>query len=74
MEESSEVVMEQIRHEETIDQLCQEFPDQVDFIRRQYLEVLERVSSEASIRTYLTILIAKEVRTLLRMQQLTAAE
>jgi len=27
------------------------------------MEVLERVSSEASIRTYLTILIAREART-----------
>jgi hypothetical protein len=62
---------EKTQHEDAIHRLCEEFPDKVDFIRRSYLEVLERVAAEATIRTYLTILITREVKTLLRIQELT---
>jgi hypothetical protein len=62
------------KHEEAINQLCQEFPDKVDFIRSSYLEVLERAVGEAIIFTYLTILISREVRTLLRIQELSPSE
>ena len=65
---------EQIKHEEAISRLCEEHPAQSDFIRRSYLEILERVSPDATIRTYLTILITKEVKALLRMQELAKSE
>jgi hypothetical protein len=62
---------EKAKHRDAIHRLCEEFPDKVDFIRHSYLEVLERVAAEATIRTYLTILITREVKTLLRIQELT---
>jgi hypothetical protein len=62
---------EKAKHEEAIERLCQEYPEKVDFIRQCYLEILERVSPEATIRTYLTILISKEVKALLRMKELS---
>ena len=61
---------ERIKHEETIARLCEENPDQCDFIQRNYAEILERVSPDASIRTYLTILITREVKTLLKIEEL----
>ncbi len=65
---------EKTKHEDAIHRLSQEFPDKADFIRSSYLEVLERVAPEATIRTYLTILITREVKTLLRIQALTEPE
>ena len=65
---------EKTKHEDAIYRLCQEFPDKADFIRSSYLEVLERVATEATIRTYLTILVTREVKTLLRIQELTQPE
>lgn len=65
---------EKAKHEAAILALCQEFPGQVNFIRRSYLEVFERIAAEATIQTYLTILITREVRTLLRIRELTQSE
>jgi hypothetical protein len=62
---------EKAKHEDAIDRLCQENPDHAEFIRRTYLEILEKVSAEATIRTYLTILISKEVKALLKMKELS---
>lgn len=62
---------EQAKHDEAIESLCNKHPEKTDFIRNCYLEILEKVSHDATIRTYLTILITREVEALLRIQELT---
>lgn len=57
--------LEQKQHEEAIRQLCELYPDQRDFIRESYLDRLHQVGPEASIRTYLSIFITRQVKTLL---------
>lgn len=62
---------EKRQHEDAILKLCQEHPDDMDFIRSKYLEILNLVWPDATIRTYLTILITREVKALLKIQELT---
>ena len=64
---------EKQKHEEAIEMLCEDYPAQKEFIRETYSEILERVSPEARIRTFLTILISREVKALLKMRELTHA-
>ena len=49
------------QHEDAIDRLCQEHPDQCDLIRDTYLQHLEPMLSEARIRTYLSIFVSRKV-------------
>ena len=58
------------KHREAIESLCRKHPGKADFARTSYEEILQKVSSEATIRTYLTILISREVETLIRMRDL----
>lgn len=71
MDQINQDEIEKARHEDAINLLCQEFPDQIDFIRVRYMEILESVLRQASIHSYLTILISREVKTLLRIRSLT---
>lgn len=66
--------MEKAKHEEAIERLCSEFPDRSDFVRSCYLEVLGKVATDATIRTYLPVLITREVKTLLKIQELTNSD
>jgi hypothetical protein len=54
--------IERNQHEEAINRLCDEFPKQSDLIRKYYLENLESLIADASIRTYLPIFVSRKVR------------
>ena len=60
-----------LKHEEAMDRLCEEYPDWREFIRDSYSEILERVAADATVHTYVPILISREVKTLLKMKELT---
>jgi len=57
--------LERSMHEETISRLCDEYPNQNSDIRDNYFRILRPLSSRASIRTYLPIIVAREVRLLM---------
>ncbi len=65
---------EKTQHLEAINRLCQEFPGKEDFVQQCYWEFLAPLITQATIRTYLTILVTREVRMFLsknkRPQQL----
>jgi len=52
---------EKERHEKAI-----VYPRQTNFIRQRYLQHLKSLQRGASIRVYLSILVAREVKALLR--------
>jgi len=65
---------EREQHEEAINQICRQFPEQQEFIRQSYLEKLTPLSSEAQIRTYLPIIVSRQVFALLEKHlQLSAS-
>lgn len=57
--------VEEHQHEQAIQRLCQQYPERRDFIRQSYLENLAPLSSEATVRTYLSIFVSRQVRALL---------
>jgi len=61
--------LEMANHEKAIKRLCKEHPGQDDFIRENYLELLRPLSSRATIRTYLTIFVTREVKALISKQK-----
>jgi len=54
--------IERSQHEEAINYLCDEFPQQCDLIRTSYLETLQPLLADASIRTYLPIFVSRKIR------------
>lgn len=58
--------VEEHQHEQAIQRLCQQYPDRQDFIRQSYLANLEPLSSEATVRTYLSIFVSRQVQMLLK--------
>ncbi len=54
--------LEAKQHEEAMNRLCEEFPDQQEFIRKNYLETLDPLIVDASIRTYLPIFVSRQVK------------
>jgi hypothetical protein len=54
--------IEMHQHEEAIDRLCNEYPDQCELIRENYLKNLEPLIADASIRTYLPIFVSRKVK------------
>ncbi len=54
--------LEKNQHEAAIKMLCQEYPEQCPRIRSTYEEQLKRILPEATIRSYLSIFIARKVR------------
>ena len=60
-----------LKHEEAMDRLCEEYPDRREFIRDTYSEILKRVAADATVHTYGPIFISREVKTLLKMKELT---
>jgi len=56
---------EKKQHEEAIKLICRQYPEQQEFIRRSYLEKLIPLSSDARIRTYLPIIVTRQVLGLL---------
>jgi hypothetical protein len=63
---------ERSQHLGTIETLCEKFPRHVDLIKSKYLEILEKMSQDAEIRTYLPILIAREIQTLIRIREIAS--
>ena len=57
--------LEQKQHEEAIKSICQQYPEQKEFIRQSYLETLTPLSSEARIRSYLPIIVTRQILDLL---------
>jgi len=57
------------QHEDAINQLCQEFPGQEDSVLNCYWDHLAQFTGQATIRTYLTILVSREVRKYLAGQE-----
>lgn len=60
--------LEKNQHEEAINRLCEEYPEQQDSIRQNYLENLEPLIADASIRTYLPIFISRRIKAQLERQ------
>jgi hypothetical protein len=54
--------LEKKQHEEAIKNLCDQFPDQQDLIRENYLQSLEPLLEDASIRTYLPIFVSRKIK------------
>ena len=54
--------VEKNQHEEAINRLCEQFPGQQDFVRENYLENLEPLIADATIRTYLPIFVSRKVK------------
>ncbi len=54
--------LEKNQHEEAINRLCDEYPQQCELIRKSYFENLEPLISDASIRTYLPIFVSRKVK------------
>ena len=54
--------IERNQHEEAINRLCDEYPEQCELIRQNYLANLEPLLADASIRTYLPIFISRKVK------------
>jgi len=54
--------IEMNKHEEAISRLCDEYPVQCELIRKSYIENLEPMLADASIRTYLPIFISRKVK------------
>ena len=71
MENTTPDIYEETKPLEAIESLCESHPDHSEFIRKTYPEILESVSSDATIRTYLTILISREVKALIMMKELS---
>lgn len=57
--------IEKNQHEEAINRLCEQFPNQQDMIRSSYLENLEPLIADATIRTYLPIFVSRKVKSAL---------
>ncbi|HKJ05692.1 MAG TPA: hypothetical protein VJ974_08855 [Geopsychrobacteraceae bacterium] len=57
---------EKERHEKAIDDLCLIYPGKSIEIRQCYLQKLESLVTGARIRIYLSILVTREVKALLR--------
>lgn len=53
---------EKNQHEEAINRLCDQYPNQQDAIRTSYLENLEPMIADATIRTYLPIFVSRKVK------------
>lgn len=53
--------LEKSQHEDAINRLCQQHPEQCDLIRDSYLENLGPMIGDASIRTYLPIFVSRKV-------------
>jgi hypothetical protein len=60
---------EKTNHEDAINRLCQEYADREEFIRDNYMGMLDEYVPQATIRTYLPIIISREVKSLLLKQQ-----
>lgn len=58
--------LEQTQHEQAISNLCLLYPDREDDIRQHYIENLTPLVAGAKIRTYLTILTVRKVKSLLK--------
>ncbi|MBN2792957.1 MAG: DUF3562 domain-containing protein [Desulfuromonadales bacterium] len=54
--------IEKSQHEEAINQLLEEFPEYRDIVRVSYLENLQRLIIDATIRTYLPIFVSRQVK------------
>lgn len=48
--------IEKNQHEKEINRLCEEYPEQCELIRKNYLSNLAPLLADASIRTYLPII------------------
>lgn len=57
--------IEKNQHEEAINRLCEQFPNQQDAIRASYIENLEPMIADATIRTYLPIFVSRKVKSTL---------
>lgn len=54
--------IEKSQHEEAINQLIEEFPEHRDLVRVSYLENLQHLIIDATIRTYLPIFVSRQVK------------
>jgi hypothetical protein len=61
--------LEKTSHEDAIRRLCQEHPGQEEFIRKSYMELLEPLILEATIRTYLAIFVSRDVEAMISKQK-----
>ena len=57
--------LEKDQHEDAINRLCQQHPQHQEFIRNSYLQNLKPLINEATIRTYLSILVSRKVQAML---------
>ena len=62
------------QHESAISQLCEEFPGQEDSVLNCYWEHLAQYTDQATIRTYLAILVAREVRRTMTLRKKPARQ
>ncbi len=54
--------IERNQHEDAINRLCDEYPEQRELIRKNYQESLVPLLAVASIRTYLPIFVSRKVK------------
>ncbi len=54
--------IEKNQHEEAINRLCEQYPEQQELVRSNYLAELEPLMADASIRTYLPIFVSRKVK------------
>lgn len=54
--------VEQNQHEDAIETLCEQYPNQCSRIRLSYEQQLTAILPEATIRSYLPIFISRSIR------------
>lgn len=53
---------EKVQHESALEALNQQFPDQEDLVGRMYRQKLQEFMPEASIRSYVSIFVTREIK------------
>ncbi len=54
--------VEKHQHENAVEVLCNQYPEQCELIRSSYEEKLYKLLPEATIRSYLPIFISRDIR------------
>lgn len=53
---------EKVQHESALEALNQQFPDQEDLVGRMYQQKLQEFMPEASIRSFVSIFVTREIK------------
>lgn len=60
---------EKVQHESAMEALSQQFPEEEDLVRQLYLQKLKEYMPEATIRTFVSIFVVREIKGTLNHKQ-----